>query len=182
MASLDILVVLALKEESQGLFEEAGIKPLYCGVGPIKAAHFLTRWIAEHRPKRIINFGTAGSRKFEQGTLVECAQFIQRVPPGFSPLSSKVLKVESITHNPPVICGSADFIESAEPVTNCDVFDMEAYAMAFVCQSMQVKFNSIKFISDHSNENTVRDWKNNLNKSAQALVACYQEINAKYKL
>ena len=75
--------------------------------------------------------------------------------------------------------GSADFIEKAEPLTPCDVFDMEAYAMAFVCEQMNIRFNSIKFVTDNSDENLIHDWKKSLHISAEALLACYREMTTK---
>ncbi|MBC7741188.1 MAG: hypothetical protein H7061_03265 [Bdellovibrionaceae bacterium] len=176
MASLDVLLVMALKEESQGQFEAAGLNPFYCGMGAAQAAHYLTRWIFEHQPKQIINLGTAGSRLISTGSLVECTSFIQRVPHSFLPLPSTAIEVKPMTKLKAVRCGSADFVEPDVPITKCEIFDMESYAMAFVCQRMNVKFNAVKYISDQSNKNTMQDWKKNLKLSAAELLSCYREI------
>ena len=91
MASLDVLLVMALKEESQGLFEATGITPLYTGVGLVKTTYKLQQWIAGHQPKHIINLGTVGSKKIAKGTLVECTSFIQRAPHAFLQINSKII-------------------------------------------------------------------------------------------
>ncbi len=179
MASLDLLLVLALKEESQGLFEAAGFQPFYCGVGAIKASHSLTSRIAAHKPKHVINLGTAGSRIHSPNSLVECRQFIQRVPHDFMPLKAKIINVEPITSLTQVLCGSADFIEKSEPVIPCDIFDMEAYALAYVCQQMQTKFTAIKYISDQSSADVILDWKKNVVAASGILLACYRDLITK---
>ncbi len=176
MASLDVLLVMALKEESQGLFEADGIKPFYCGLGQVKATYHLTQWVKEYKPKHVINLGTVGSHRFSQGELVECTSFIQRVPHEHLQIKSKVIKAEPITKLPQVICGTGDFVEKASPITPCDVFDMEAFALAYVCQQQNVKFNSIKAVSDRSDENIIHDWQKSLHMNAQLLLQSYREM------
>ncbi|MBC7420242.1 MAG: hypothetical protein H7328_05890 [Bdellovibrio sp.] len=179
MASLDVLLVMALKEESQGLFEAAGISPYYTGVGLVKTTYQLNQWLLEHQPKRVINLGTVGSKTIAKNALVECTSFVQRAPHAFLQIKSKMIHTKALTTLPAVLCGSGDFIEKADPITPCDVFDMEAYAMAFVCAQMNIPFNSIKFVTDHSDENLIHDWKKNLHFSAESLLKCYREITTK---
>ena len=173
LANKDSLLVMALKVESQGLFEAAGFKPFYCGVGQVKATYQLTQWIQTYKPKHILNLGTVGSHKFAQGTLVECTSFVQRLPNKMAPMTSKIFRTEAISSLPQVVCGTGDFIETCEPVTACDVFDMEAYALAYVSEQMNIPFNSIKFVTDSSNENLIHDWKKNLQLSANSLLKFY---------
>src|ERR1041384_5706184 len=61
----DPLLVMALPLESQGVFERAGLRVLYTGVGKVNAAYALTRRLAEYQHAnvplpRVINFGTVG--------------------------------------------------------------------------------------------------------------------------
>ena len=77
------LVVMALPLEAQDVFERAGIPVLYTGVGKVNAAMTLTRALAGYRQAgrsvpRVVNFGTAGSRRFATGTIVACTSFHQR--------------------------------------------------------------------------------------------------------
>ena len=77
-----LLVVMALEIESQGRLELERAPLLFTGVGKVNAAHRLTRRLAdEHRAGRqpfVVNFGTAGSRRFSTGSVVACRRFVQR--------------------------------------------------------------------------------------------------------
>ena len=77
------LVVIALELEGQGLFERADISVLYTGLGKVNAALSLAKKLATLRaqaalPSLVVNFGTAGSRRFATGSVVACRQFVQR--------------------------------------------------------------------------------------------------------
>ncbi len=167
---MQTLVVMALKVESQGLFEADGYSPLYCGVGAVKATYHLTKRIHDHKPQRVINLGTAGSHVYKKGDLVECISFIQRRPHDFMRTNTEILSSKAITELPPAVCGSADFVESTRPLTECDIFDMEAYALAYVCKKMNVGFHSFKYVTDSSNENLIQDWQTQLLQSAETLL------------
>lgn len=182
MASFDpltTLFVMALKEESGGVFESNNIHPLYTGVGQVRAAYALTRAISEQKPQRIINLGTAGSFSHPQGTCVECSAFIQRQVNPLGLKSKKILAGNEITDLPKAICGTADFIQHSlfENVdSSFSVMDMEAYALAYVSQQYQIPFHSIKFISDHSNEFIFEDWKKNLTVSSELLFSVVKNL------
>ena len=82
----NILIVCALEMETQGQLDDW--KPyniLYTGVGKVNATYHLTRRLLvdksmnyDTRIKLVINYGTAGSRKYQQGELVDCTKFVQR--------------------------------------------------------------------------------------------------------
>jgi len=171
------LVIMAVPEESQGLFEKAGYNVFYTGMGMVKACFHLSQLIQKHNPQQVINLGTAGSHHYAPGFVVECTAFVQRAPSNFLPLPSKKILTTALTNLTPVVCGSADFVENQKPVTSCDIFDMEAYALAYCCQELQIPFHSIKCISDRSDESTLKDWKKNLALSAQQLLTEIKKIN-----
>ena len=170
------LLIMALKQESQNIFETNNIQPFYCGVGLLKAAFTAHKLILEHKPDRLINLGTAGSTQFKQGEIVECTSFVQRYPNNHFPLKSKILKSTAISQLQHVACGSGDFIELNQPLVQCDVMDMEAYALAYVCEQLGVQFNSIKYISDNSDAQLSSHWHSNLQDAAQKLFNEYQKI------
>ena len=189
MEKNDYLIFMALKQESQGLFEAEGIKVYYTGVGKIKATYSAVKLIEIHKPKWVLNFGTAGSKHLPVGHLVECSQFVQR-DTMFSLFPSessdalrfpqKIYKTSAISDLPQVTCGTADFIdyedskaksESRDSKPTCDIFDMEAYALAYVCDQQKVKFNSIKYITDSSDKTVLNDWTQNLQAASKALLA-----------
>ena len=77
MEQSKILIVSALEVETQGKLEDW--KPhdiLYTGVGKVNATYELTSYFAKCElydgdyPKLVVNYGTAGSRKFKKKTLV----------------------------------------------------------------------------------------------------------------
>ncbi len=79
----NVVVVMALPAESAGVFEEAGVPVLYCGVGKVNAAIALTRELrryahAAQPPPQVLNFGSAGSRVHATGSLLACHEFVQR--------------------------------------------------------------------------------------------------------
>jgi adenosylhomocysteine nucleosidase len=79
----ELLIVMALPQESRGLLERAGAAVLYTGVGKVNAAAVLARRLAEIRCAgaglpRVVNMGTAGSRSIPAHTLVAATRFAQR--------------------------------------------------------------------------------------------------------
>ncbi len=179
MASFDpttTLLVMALKEESQGLFEEAGIKPFYTGVGQVKATYSLTEAILKTRPTSILNLGTAGSFHLNQGDCVECSAFIQRHD---LIKNKKIFAAAALTDLNKVICGTADHVQyktSSSEAMPFDIMDMEAYALAYVADQMKIPFYSVKYITDNSDNGVFLDWKKNLRQSAEKLLEIYKQI------
>lgn len=171
---------MALKNESQGVFENAHLAPFYCGIGQVKSAYNLTRKLSEilssDRPNLIINLGTGGSFKHQQKKVFEVSSFMQRN----SFLSPEKTRIElaTVTTLPKAVCGTGDLIESSSDILRpYDIMDMEGYALAYVCKQFQIPFISIKYISDNSDENTLNHWKSNLKDAAKTLLESYLNIN-----
>jgi adenosylhomocysteine nucleosidase len=191
MSSRPIIIVMALEIEGQGVFESAGVPVLYTGVGKVNAAHALTRRLlgapqAAEKPL-VLNLGTAGSSRFPVGALVECTQFVQRdmdaSPLGFergvTPFDAleTVLKVpRTFPHLPEGVCGSADAFETTALERRCDVFDMEAYALARVCALEGVEFACVKYITDGGDADAARSWRENLARAAREWLALYEHV------
>lgn len=55
-------------------------------------------------------------------------------------------------------CGTGDNFASVPPEMSSDLVDMEAYALAKICQQKAVEFHCFKFISDHANDDAADDW------------------------
>ena len=182
MASLDpktTLVVMALPDESGLLFENANVSPLYTGIGQVKAAVTLTEALQKFTPSAVLNFGTAGSFERAQGHAVECSAFIQRSINKLGPYSKKIPAAHLVTDLPKVICGTADFIQEQKYESvhhEFDIMDMEAYALAVVCEKFKVPFYSFKYISDSSNQSLKTDWKKNLLLAQKELFQVYQSL------
>lgn len=182
----DVLVVMALPSESQGLFEKENIEVCYTGIGKVNAAISVTQAILEKKPKYILNLGTAGSAKFKTHDLVECTGFVQR-DMDISPLGFKIgetpldpipgqINSETLTRLPKGICGTGDSFEVGPPRLACDLVDMEAFALAKACKKMGVPLTSIKYITDGSDKDAHKDWVANLLPAAKKLLEVYQSI------
>ena len=147
------LLVFAMKEESQDIF--SGHNILYTGIGKINAAFSLTRYIANTRPDIVINLGTAGSRRFKKGHIINPAQFIQRDMDvsvlGFerfqTPFSDDPIILEygrRISALNTGICGTGDSFDASDAANQFDLVDMEAYALALICRRENIPFFMFK--------------------------------------
>lgn len=183
----DVGLILAIPQESQNHFENAGIEVHYSGIGKINAATVATEVILNKKPRHILNLGTAGSNVFQKGSLVECTSFVQRdmnmtilgVPMGHNPFEkhNNVIEVPSIfSELPRGICGTGDLIETFPTKVHCTLVDMEAYAIAKVCKKMGVGFTSVKYISDKSDDDMKEDFFESLKRAAAALLPVYQSF------
>ncbi len=184
------LVVIALEIESQGLFAARGVPVLYTGVGKINAAMILTRALARYRHgaqalPQVLNLGTAGSRHFARGALVECHDFVQRdmdvralgFAAGHTPFDETPARLQfprAFPHLPAGICGSGDSFETGEPRVFSEVVDMEAYALAKVCKSEGAPFACAKYITDGADETAAADWQDSLSHAAAAFWDLYE--------
>lgn len=175
------LIVMALKEEGQGLLENSGFEVLYCGIGKVNATYHLMRRLSDnYRPvERVLNLGSAGSHSFPTGALVAADKFVQRdmdltglgFDIGHTPYEGvpKIISVEQYFHHlPHGICASGDsFLQGDSPIQS-DIVDMEAYALAKVCLLESIDFSCVKYITDGADKSAPQDWQTNLSKAARA--------------
>ncbi len=184
-----IAAIIALPDESQGLFENANCNLHFCGIGKVNAAFTAAEIILKHGYTHLINLGTAGSQKFPTHTLVECSALVQRdmdlsplgFPLGVTPFDSlsSSLDIDTFfTQLPRGICGTGDHFATGAPALPCDLVDMEAYAIAKVCKKLGVGFTAIKYISDGSDHNAHNDWAGNLPRAAEGLFAVFESITS----
>ena len=195
MISLDLpplLLVMALPAESSGVFEAAGVPVMYCGIGKVNAAFKLTQKLAAYRHAgrplpRVVNFGSAGSHDLPTGTLVGCRSFVQRdmdvsalgYAVGTTPYEAAPprLSFERTFQNlPEAVCGSGDSFATARGSVNCDVLDMEAYALAKVCWLERARFCCAKFVTDGADHGAATDWQANVDKAAHSFLQLYESL------
>ncbi len=191
----DLLIVMALPIESQGVFEREGIPVLYTGVGKINAAWALTRKLHEYRANQralplVLNFGTAGSRTFPTHSLVGCDTFAQHdmdvsglgFAIGTTPFDDCPALIEfksTFPALPRAICGSGDRFLTGACAVSCDVVDMEAYALAKVCWLEKAQFAAVKYVTDGADDASADDWQNNLHHAAELFLQCYRDATAR---
>ncbi|HYP88852.1 MAG TPA: hypothetical protein VEQ59_11875 [Polyangiaceae bacterium] len=187
-----LLVVMALEIESQGLFAAQGVPVLYTGLGKVNAAYRLARALSDHRSAhgtvpRVVNFGTAGSPTLPAGSIVACRRFVQRdmdvsglgFALGTTPFEDIPAALEFprlFPDLPEGVCGTGDRFETGKPVVECDVIDMEAYALAKVCHFEGTPFGAVKFVTDGADGNAGVDWHANLPRAARAFSDHYAAL------
>jgi adenosylhomocysteine nucleosidase len=189
-----LLVVMALEVEAQGRLQAEGAPLLFTGVGKVNAAHRLTRRLFEEREQGrhplVVNFGTAGSRRFPTGALVACRHFVQRdmdvTGLGFAAHETPFESVPRELEFPEIFpglehgtCGSGDRFEAGREDPSFDVVDMEAYALAKVCLFEGVPFACAKYITDGADSNAATDWQANLPRAAEGFVVLFHELRAR---
>jgi len=186
------LVVIALRTESAGVFEAADVPVLYCGVGKVNAAIALTRELMRYALQdqampRVLNFGSAGSRRHATGTLVGCHEFVQRdmdvsglgFALGVTPYDEAppCLRFEPVfTRLPQAVCGSGDSFATAAILMDCAVVDMEAYALAKACWREKAAFACAKYVSDGADHAAADDWQRNQHKAADEFLRLYRGV------
>ena len=182
----DIVLISALRDETQGLFDDI-LPVVYSGVGKVNAALTAAKVIEQYNPKLIINFGTAGSHAVEPHTLVDCNKFIQRdmhvKELGFdfavTPFEEDVPTVLEFSSSGGMnmTCGTGDNFVASSDELGCDVVDMEAYAIAKACHLAGVSFVSYKYITDGANENAAEQWLANCKKGAAKFLEVLAEAS-----
>ena len=165
---MDKLFLAAIKEETIGLeyFN-------HVGVGKVNATYNTLKLINIHKPKIIINYGTAGAINNKLKGVVECTKFYQRdmdvrgldFELGETPFD-KIKEI--ITSKDGYSCGTGDSFVNKKIDMEVDVVDMEAYAIAKVCMLENIKFKCFKYISDNADQNAGNDWNANLILGAKA--------------
>ena len=186
------LVVVALRTESAGVFEAAGVPVLYCGVGKVNAAIALTRELTRYALQGcdmplVVNFGTAGSRVIAAGTLVGCHEFVQRdmdvrglgFELGVTPYDEapSCLRFEPVfKHLPQAVCGSGDSFATGVVDMDCEVVDMEAYALAKACWRDKAPFACAKYVTDGADHAAADDWQRNQHKAADEFLRLYRGV------
>jgi adenosylhomocysteine nucleosidase len=186
------LACVALRAETADVFERAGTPVIYCGVGKVNAAMTLTERLAQYQFHRqpmplVINFGTAGSRRFPSGTLVSCHEFVQRdmdvsalgFEHGVTPYDDAPARLSFapvFKHLPAGVCGSGDSFATTAVAMECAVVDMEAYALAKVCWRHEAKFACVKYVTDGADHAAADDWQQNVHKAADEFLRLFSSI------
>ena len=161
-----IMIVSALSEEVHGLDESV----LITGVGKINATKTLERELSKQLPDLVVNYGTAGktTESLSVGDLHEVGKFVQRdmmvTELGFKEYETPFDATYIIENGrSDLTCGTGDSFWTPKNKKNFEIVDMEAYALAKVCQDHGVEFRCFKFISDGGDPD---EWKENVSKGS----------------
>ncbi len=165
------LIVVAMENELPREFAE-GWQIVYTGVGKINAAIALCDALASYRPKQVVNYGSAGALRRGLSGLCRVTRFQQRDMDvralGFS-LGQTPFEDDVIIDldGDGFSCGTGDNFVSAPPEMGSDLVDMEAYALAKICQQKAIEFHCFKFISDNADDDAANDWVQKLELGAR---------------
>ena len=138
----------------------------FTGIGKISATLRTTELIKEHNPLLVINFGSCGNLKNHKvgellsvGTVyndIDARPFGEYGQTPFTPLKEIELDTKS-----DIKCFTTDVIYDSgrgdypkkyqEMIQECDVVDMELYAIAQVCKYYSKPLLSYKWVSDDGN-------------------------------
>jgi len=137
---------------------------IYAGVGKARVTKALLTYIKENRElfengqaPLFISIGTAGSGKHNRGDILICEKFVNN---GDNFVIDEI-DFDILPEPTPYLCASSDFFVSEKHFTPGDVstmresydcLEMEAYALANVCQTYNLKFCAVKCISDGADD------------------------------
>jgi adenosylhomocysteine nucleosidase len=163
--------IIALPEETDCISKINGIDILYSGVGKINAAT-AAGYAHKLGYDEIINIGSCGSLKHSPGTIINVGKVYEDID--IRPLceygyTSREGSNNYIVSDTNYTCFTTDYFvdlthknkyseEYIKMIHSCDIFDMECFAIASVCNKFNIKFSSYKWVSDNGNGS---DWKEN---------------------
>ena len=140
---MDTLILIALKQEAPALSERFNC--YVTGMGKVNAAATAAMLIERYTPKRVINLGTACGITITSGSH-QCTTFTQRdyrnpfdTPHAITTVGDGL-----------ILSTGDDFVEDTTNI-DADLVDMEAYAIAKVCEDTNTPFFCWKYITDEAN-------------------------------
>ena len=149
----------------------AGFQLVYSGVGKVNAAISLCNALAHFSPETVVNYGSAGTLRPDLSGIHRVTRFLQRdmdvralgFELGQTPFEDDVI-IDLAPHNIDLglSCGTGDCFVDTPPELASDLVDMEAYALAKICQQRGIDFHCLKFISDSADNTAAQDWHQQL--------------------
>lgn len=181
-----VLVVYAVKEEFVPItLKNCETKYIVTGIGKANAAMKLTKEILSDNFDLVLNVGTVGTTKYQIGDILICDKFVDR---DLIPLTdygvntrlymanneytiiSNILKEWGIAHHNFATCNTGDtFVSDLNQNIEGDVIDMEAFALALVCNELNMPFLCVKYVTDIVGKNSVEHWEAKLADAREAI-------------
>lgn len=164
--------IIALPQETECVSSILNIPVIYSGVGKVNAT-IAAMTAIQSGYTTIINVGSCGSMNLGIGEIVKIDNFFEDID--CSPLCDYghpfLDSIQSIklNYNSVKSCFTTDYFYDnslkdkyssgyLNMIQKCDVFDMESYSIAKVCQLFNVEFICYKWISDDGESS---DWMAN---------------------
>ena len=177
------IIVMAIEDESPTLYKSYA-NVFVMGVGKVISAITCMQLIQSHRPRRIINIGTAGGITLQSGIhRVNCViqhdvNLIQLGVPAGSVLSDDHAMIALPGEG--VFCGSGDVFvtEPSKMRLKVDLVEMEAYSVARVAAHTGIECEIWKYISDAADPDAADQWKANVSDGGDDYLTVLKSINA----
>jgi adenosylhomocysteine nucleosidase len=164
MSKSKVILVSATPLEHGGLKDINGVPIFQVGIGKINAASNLTEILWNEEPDIVVNFGSCGNLKNHKvGAVLQVGEVIndfntmginENPNIRLSNTNIKCFTTDTIydsTHN-----RYTDAYNAA--IKDCNIVDMECYALAYVCKQREIPFYSFKWVSD---DGVPGDWHEN---------------------
>lgn len=160
ISKMSDIILIALEVEAPKMSQWDNV--FFTGVGKVNAAMSAAKLIERHKPNKVWNFGTAGGITVDSG-IHKVTQFVQRdmvcggigCAPGQTPFEQGIVLGEGDG----LTCSTGDnFVSDPNLEIPADLVEMEAYAIAKVCQDAGVEFQCYKYVSDQADGDASEEW------------------------
>lgn len=173
------LLVVAAPEEARHL--PSDVELLITGIGMVEAAVAVTRALCERRPDRVVNLGSVGSLEPDLTGIQYPSRVINR-----DVNRDTVAVLGGQTGAPIDLAGDGPVLGTGSGLVaggglrdglqgQCQLVDMEGYAIAYACRTFGINLVMVKHVSDQAADDAL-DWYQVVDRSARALAAEYQRI------
>jgi adenosylhomocysteine nucleosidase len=166
------IFIIALKSEVENIDNIFGYPILFSGIGKINAT-IATYNAYNSGYTEIINIGSCGSLNLPISEIVKVGSLYEDID--VTPLSEYGIipfddfNNKIIIDNTNIKCFSTDYFYDHNQINkysdyyknminNCDIFDMECFAIAKTCKKLNLTFSSYKWVSDNGKTS---DWEKN---------------------
>ena len=176
---LKVLITHAVNDELVAVnLPDCEVKYVCTGIGKVKSTMRLMDALVQERPDVVINIGTSGTLEHSVGDVFVCRYFIDRDLQKVECLgleheidSSALLTDKGYCRywKPVGVCNTGDSFLTEASGSHGDVFDMEAFAQAQVCQMKNIPFISVKYVTDKIGENSIKHWEDKLADAREGL-------------
>lgn len=170
----DLLVVVAVPQEATHLRH---VDVVLTGIGKVAAAVAVSRAVAQRRPSRVLNVGTAGALHDGWEGVHRIGRVLEHDVDhaALSALIGQDLAGEVVldSSQPAVLATGDAFV--ADPLVRAalaqraHLVDMEGYAVARACAAAGVRCELIKVVSDTAADDAARTWLEQADATARVI-------------
>jgi adenosylhomocysteine nucleosidase len=174
------LVVVAVRHEAAQL---EGVDVVLTGIGKVAAAMTVARAVAERRPSRVLNVGTAGALRDGMAGTHRIGRVIEHDldHDALGALIGEPVPGEIVLDpGSPTVLATGDAFVADEAVrtglaVRAHLVDMEGFAVARACEAAGVPCTLLKVVSDDASSEAARTWAEQVEVTAHVIAAVVAE-------